>query len=737
MRIQSVLSVLLACALCTPSFAQDQNDRSRSIFLHSGTIEVTAAERDIPAALKALPSGAGLDYVLVKFPGPVTARQLSALEARVDRLYAYLPPDTFLVRLAEEKQHRLGEPELGASWSGPYHPAYKIASAVEEVVSRSDRNGPDERPWIVMLRVFPDADLDATLARIEQLAPGKVVAAESGKRFSRVRLLLETPELASVREPLARLSEVFWIGVEPRRVLLNDTSVWVGQSGVDGGQQTPVFDAGIFGEGQIVAVLDTGIDPDMCYFRDDTLGLPPQNPCDGGTVVDMNQRKVIAVDFLWDNECAGGIGSNEWDTQDHGTHVAGTVAGDDLANPLTHDPGDGMAPGAKLVVQDCGFQTDNCADCPGIGNCPIIDLNPVFQQAYDQGARIHTNSWGDDENNPIQGLYSAGSEDADEFMWNHPDFLLVFAAGNSGPGPTSVGSPSTGKNVVAVGATRRGSSANSMASFSSCGPTDDGRIKPDITIPGSSIISANSDNNTGSNNCNTRSTSGTSMAAPGAAGNLALIRQYFVDGWYPSGAANAADSFVPSGALLKATLVNSGRNMTGSSAIPGGCQGWGRVLLDDTLHFTGEDRSLFLEDDATGFAAGSSNETRTFELTVNSSSEPLKVTLAWTDFPSTPAAGIHLINDLDLEVSGPSGTFLGNVFASGVSTPGGTADRLNPLEQVLVASPTPGLYTVTVRSFTVPNGPQRFALVATGDLTTFQSTIFQDGFESGDTSAWD
>ncbi|MEM7586183.1 MAG: S8 family serine peptidase [Acidobacteriota bacterium] len=705
------------------------SERARTVSLQSGTIDIDSTERDLPVALKALPGDGSQDYVLVKFPGPVTAAQLSALEARTERIYTYLPHDTFLVRLALEKQHRIDEPELGASWVGTYHPAYKIAPAIDGVAALAKRGDleADRKPWIVMLRVFPDADLDATLARIEQLMPGKVVGAEPGKRFSRVRLLLEADELASVREPLARLAEVFWIGVEPRRVLLNDTSVWVGQSGLSGGQQTPIFDAGIYGEGQIVGVLDTGIDPDMCYFRDGTLGLPPQNPCNGGTVVDLNQRKVIAVDFLWGNECAGGIGSNEWDTQDHGTHVAGTVAGDDLANPLTHDPGDGMAPGAKLVVQDCGFQTDNCADCPGIGNCPIVDLNPVFQQAYDQGARIHTNSWGDDENNPVQGLYSAGSEDADEFMWNHPDFLLVFAAGNSGPGSTTVGSPSTGKNVVSVGATLRGTSANSMASFSSCGPTDDGRIKPDITMPGSGIISANSDNNTNSNNCNTKSSSGTSMAAPGAAGNLALIRQYFIDGWYPSGAANAADSFVPSGALLKATLVNSGRNMTNTSAIPGGCQGWGRVLLDDTLHFAGEGRGLFLEDDATGFGAGSSNETRTFDLTVSSSSEPLKVTLAWTDFPSTPAASPHINNDLDLEVSGPSGTFRGNVFSGGTSTSGGSADRLNSLEQVLIASPTPGTYTVTVRSFTVPNGPQPFALVATADFSAPCDPACDDG----------
>ena len=63
-----------------------------------------------------------------------------------------------------------------------------------------------------------------------------------------------------------------------------------------------------------------------------------------------------------------------------------------------------------------------------------------------------------------------------------------------------------------------------------------------------------------------------------------------------------------------------------------------------------------------------------------------------------------------------NGTFLGNVFSGGQSTTGGSADRLNTLENVLIQTPTPGLWTITIRSYTVPDGPQPFAVVATGDL---------------------
>jgi hypothetical protein len=658
--------------------------------------------------------------MLVKFPGPVTAHQIQALRDASLRVYSYLPDYAFLVKMPAGSDAKSVLSSLGASWSGPFHPAYKIAPEIARIdgVRAAAAKAPASQP--VMVHILPDADLGEVVRTMKGFGVHGVAGLRRGAAFSRVRLLLTPAEIAALREPLAGVPSVFWIELEGRRTLLNDTTVWVGQSGLSGGQTTPIFSQGIYGEGQVVGIIDTGIDPDMCWFRDTSLGLPPTNACNGGTVVDNTQRKVIAVDFLWSNECAGGITNTEWDTHDHGTHVAGTVAGDNFANLLLHDTADGMAPGAKLVIQDGGFGTDNCADLPGIG-CPVVDLNPIYQQAYDQGARLHTNSWGDNENAAVQNNYSAASQDVDEFMWNHKDFLIFFAAGNSGPGTGTVGSPSTAKSAVSVGATLRGTSADSMASFSSCGPTADGRIKPEVTVPGSSIVSANNDLNVTTNNCGTLTLSGTSMASPGAAGLTALIRQYYTDGWYPTGTEVSTDGFTPSAALLRATLVNSAVSMLNTTAIPANCQGWGRVLLENALHFTGQTRKLFVKD-TDSFNTGSTNEDRTYNFTV-SAGEPLKVTLAWTDFPSTPAASVNLNNDLDLIVTGPSGTFLGNVFSGGSSTTGGTADRRNTLEQVLIAAPAAGSYTVTVRSFNVPNGPQPFALAVTGALGSTTCTL--------------
>jgi subtilisin family serine protease len=698
------LWLLPLIVLCPRLPAQD----GPLIALRSAVIDTRQPRPEIPEALRVRPEDAAEDeVVLVKFPAPPTERQVAALRAASLRIYAYLPYYTYLVRMPAGG---VLPAKVGASWSGPYHPLYKISPEIAAVVADAKSQGGFQP---VLIQVYPDADLDAVVGRIRDLGAKGIVGFRRNPFFSRVRLLLSSAEIAALREPLAGLRDVFWIDLEGRRTLRNDTTVWVGQSGLAGGEATPVFAHGIYGQGQTVGVLDTGIDADTCYFRDPVRGLPAVNACDGGTAVDAGQRKVLAVDFLDPGECANGISAAEWDNHGHGTHVAGTAAGDDLAHLLLHDGGDGMAPGARLIIQDGGVKTDNCGDLPGIG-CPVVDLNPIFLQAYRQGARLHTNSWGDNENAAVQNNYSAGSQDVDEFMWNHKDFLIFFAAGNSGPGTGSVGSPSTAKSAVSVGATQRAESADSMAGFSSCGPTADGRIKPEITVPGVSIRSAATDGNVTTDNCGTISFSGTSMASPGAAGLAALIRQYYTEGWYPGGKRNRARSLNPSAALLRATLVNSAVNMAGTQAIPANCQGWGRAELDRALYFTGQTRKLWVKDDAASFATGSAGQERVYSFAV-AAGAPLKVTLAWTDFPSTPAASVNLNNDLDLIVTGPKGAvWRGNVFAAGASAAGGAADRRNTLEQVLLTRPAAGTYKVTVRSFNVPNGPQPFALVVTG-----------------------
>jgi subtilisin-like proprotein convertase family protein len=651
----------------------------------------------------------GPERFVVKFANSPGWHEKGAVEMAGGHVVAPLPGQAYLVTVPQGRAVSLSTIP-GVMWATPYLPQHKISPEIAEVVSKSD----EEADVIVLLHLFPDADANAVAAELS--ASGlRVEGASNGSRFDRIVMRMAPAEVASHRAGLAERNDIFWIEKRHRRYLTNDNSIWVGQSGLYGGNATPVFDHGIYGTGQTAAVLDTGLDADACYFRDDVNGLPPTNTS-GGTTVDNNQRKVIAVDFLDSGENPSD--PTNWDTQGHGTHVAGTLAGDNMYTPIEHDLGDGMAPAAKLIIQDAGYAADACGDLPGIG-CPVTDLVPIFQQAYDQGARVHSNSWNDNENAAVQNNYTDASEDVDEFMWNHPDFLIVFACGNDVYGGFgTMGSPSTAKNTLSTGGTFGGENGEYLSDISAWGPTDDGRLKPDVVFPGASITSAGNDSNITTNNCSTSGMTGTSMTAPGVSGMALLTREYFMDGWYPTGSPTPANGFTPTAALLKAMLINSGTKIGWDAEgrplqIPGIEQGWGRVLLDDALYFAGDSRGLWVDEYDSGFTAPSDPPV-IYQLEMEDTGEPLEITLAWTDYPSTPAATTHLINDLDLRVDGPSGGFVGNNFLYSVSLPGGEHDRLNNVEGVIIEDPAPGIYSIRISPHAIPSGPQPFALVVTG-----------------------
>ncbi len=166
-------------------------------------------------------------------------------------------------------------------------------------------------------------------------------------------------------------------------------------------------------------------------------------------------------------------------------------------------------------------------------------------------------------------------------------------------GNTIIGSIKDGTAVTLTGPIQfvnPSLSSRSMARFSSRGPTPDGRFKPDVVAPGSFIVSAKSDGTIVSNQCvqgldvGVLAMEGTSMATPVTSGTAALVRQYYMDGYYPSGTANPSDSLVPSAALLKATLIAStasqsrlGASNTLISGPPSVYQGFGRLLLEAGL----------------------------------------------------------------------------------------------------------------------------------------------------------
>jgi hypothetical protein len=297
--------------------------------------------------------------------------------------------------------------------------------------------------------------------------------------------------------------------------------------------------------------------------------------------------------------------------------------------------------------------------------------------------------------------------------------MIVWATSNS----STLRNPENAKNVLSTGATGNNPSQDEVCSGGT-GPTIDGRRKPDIMAPGCAIYSA-----TNASGCLVASLSGTSMAAPAMAGVGALVRQYFANGYYPSGNINVGDGFNPSGPLVKAMLIAGGVDMTGVSGYPNEREGWGRIRAESCLVFAGEPQSLVVKEVRNNAAdALVTGSEQSMVVRVIANDEPLRVVMTFFDAPATLPATFAPVNNIDLIMVSPSGQrYYGNFFSNGSSAPGGTPDGLNSTEVVHLPSPEPGLWTITVRGAAVNEGRQGFGLVAVGHVSRCSADFNNDG----------
>jgi subtilisin family serine protease len=311
--------------------------------------------------------------------------------------------------------------------------------------------------------------------------------------------------------------------------------------------------------------------------------------------------------------------------------------------------------------------------------------------------------------------------------------VIVFAAGNSGAaGANTVQAPGTAKNVITVGASENVQSfwglitavSRTMEltalliwpSFSSRGPTSDGRSKPDIVLPGTHVSGTVAQNVASPSpvsgngtvlNCFTAggvcagpggsnffplgqqwytASSGTSHSTPAIAGLAALIRQDFI---------NRALT-PPSPAMTKGVIMNSARYMTGSGAndtLPSNSQGMGLANLNNYFNIFSEGH--IIRDQVDRFTA--SGQQRVFTGNIADGTKPVRITLAWTDAPGS-TTGNASVNNLDLEVTVGGNTYLGNVFDGANSIPGGIAEARNNVESVVVPAGVAGNFVVRVKA---------------------------------------
>ncbi len=769
--------------LGTPARASPPTIMPRAVPDYMKFVTINNLKFDPLAATPSIPDSLRYDtiprdqpfYYIVQFNGPVTSAMKAMLASTGVTILQYLAYNAFVVRADGPAIDRAAALPI-VRWTGVFEPAYKLSprlsdefGAIAQRAMERERNGDSIDGSVVTAfgggvpsksvnvaggaagsaaGFSPKLDTSSSgMTAGPQTSFGGAVAAPSGAD-SRISLEItafersRVPEIIqvvralggtqisyswgasgnvrveldkSVLGLLARDTGVMFIDRFVQSYVYNDLARWVVQSGNTDTFATPIHDHGIHGTNQTVTLGDTGIDYKHPDFWDP-----------GNTTPGPDARKL--TDYY--EGCSSNCDLTD-NGINHGTHTSGSVAGDDgqwhvyngdaTGSNGSTGPHDGQAFDAFIQMQDLSND--------GFG-VYFDSITALWQMAVDRGSFIHSDSWGS-----CCATYIQEAADTDNFVWNNQDFLVVFAAGNSGSSLGTINPFSVAKNVIAAGATSNGIGLENIADFSSRGPTADGRIKPDIMAPGVALWSAQGLDPNG-DGTQYWQLSGTSMATPTIAGSMALVRQYYMDGWYPTGTKTPADGFTPSAALIKATAINSAREMTGTGAYgngqnfyPNDNQGFGRLTLDDALAFQGDARGLAIDDNRVGINTGDSVS---YGLAIGDSSISVEITLVWSDYPGIANCRVCLVNDLDLVVTAPDGTqYVGNQYVGanpGESEPNPSgSDHTNNVESVLVISNVQaGLWNVAISGNDVPNGPQSYALVMTGGIATQRGIIQMD-----------
>lgn len=681
------------------------------IRLRSGTVDpaVTAVRGGAIRATSVDANGRGV--YIIQHDGVTPPEWKEALEKTGAKILRYIPENAYIVSADATAAAKL-QSSVEHSYFDVYRPQYKMADAAATVMMQArssmsarlaSSGGVVAEPaaaaavgdFAVIL--FEAEKLSEISARIQAL-DGCVVLASDGA-------VLQVSLTQAALSLVASWAEVEWVEPYAESKSQNNVAVDAARMNVRVAWPSGSSGLGLTGKGQVVAVADTGLDTgNLSTVHEDVRGRISRTYALGRT--------------------------GDWsDTDGHGTHVVGSVLGNGAKSSGSIK---GSAYEATLIFQS----TLNSSGGLSIPR----DLNTLFNQAYvvesgKPGARIHSNSWGAGRNNGtwILGYYNNSSQAIDQFCFEHPDMLLLFAAGNDaedgdGDGVAdedSLSAQASAKNNLVVGAAENDRTSGGystykwgqawpsdypanpiygdyisrpytggyqgMAAFSSRGPCDDGRIKPDIVAPGTDVVSLHStlgDWGWGKYNSFYAYMGGTSMATPLVAGAAVLVRQWLVEN---QGIAN------PDGATVKAVLLAGAKSLTpgqyGTGATreipasyPNNVEGWGQANVGNAVANT---KGVVVYD---GRIIGH-RETQTFKVRATSGSA-LAIVMAYADAPASLSSSKQLVNDLDLTVTTPSGTTL---YPNSRTS----ADRLNNVEGVRIASAAAGDYTITVSAYAI------------------------------------
>jgi hypothetical protein len=627
----------------------------------------------------------GDSYQIIQFNGRVQDAWLAELRQAGIEPLQYIPHQAYLAYVPAGVRETVGQREY-VRWMGLYQPAYKLGPALRWLLT--GKAGKPSEDGTYLVATFKRSGLETATKRLESL--GKVITVETmpaGTVFDVLRVRLSPA--AVIRA--AQASEVMAIEpyVTPTPEDERNAHVTAGNytgTGIDNlaaPGYNPQGQFGSNGSGVTVGVVDDGVEipgPQGFYITAaNAVAGPPRG-------ADSSQSFRGGHGHL----CA--------------SIIAGTTPFPNVLDPRGYNYGLGVAPGTHIVsvpfITGGAFQG---GDTTAV-NDTVTTLPPNGVRAT-----ISNNSWGAGIATGYgtrEAQYDAFTRDASQADGIDP-VLFVFSAGNDGPGLQTLTRPKAAKNIITVGSSvglrpefppfREVPNTNIdfISNYSSRGPTADGRIKPDVCAPGQQITgpqttSARVGTSLG-DGVHIRG-SGTSFAAPHVSGAAAVFA-----GWWR--ATNAGQ--FPAPALIKAALINGAVDMNaehpgvpGSSStepIPNNVEGWGRVNLRNSI--PGGIPTVYVNENVPLLDNG---QTYVFTGQVANGGQPLRVTLVYTDVPGMPNANPALVNDLDLSVSVGGQTYWGNVFANGFSTPGGSADNRNNVENVFLP-PQPAGTPIVVR----------------------------------------
>jgi subtilase family protein/BACON domain-containing protein len=620
---------------------------------------------------------------VVQFVGPIQDAWLNTLKSTGARVVSYVANNAYVVYCDARSAalvSRLQDEEPSVQWVGDYESAYKMDQAMTAA-----RTMGDAASVMVTVQLLEDVEESAQQAFNLRRYSRQFISETRVMNYRNITAVIPASQLTE----LANSDGVFAIERAAERVRLDEAQGQIVAGNLSGNSPT--------GPGYLSWLASKGFNSSQfgsfaVNVADDAFSLTGHPDLPNTRIAFQNNPTAQAG-------AQGGHGF--LNAHIVGGFNSGTGSAFEDANGFNY--GLGIAPWARVGVTAI---FGNGASSPAAWE----------NTAYGQGARISSNSWGfidlfryDSNAQQVDRVV----RDAQSGVAGNQQMIVVFAAGNDGSGANTVSSPGTAKNVISVGASENfrqtgadgcgvgntgADSANDIIGFSSRGPVNstggDGRVKPDIVAPGTHVEAGVPQSNyDGSSVCNQFFpagqtlygwSSGTSHSTPAVAGGAALVYQFFLNSGLSA----------PSPAMTKAFLMNSAAYMTGVGAggnLPSNSQGMGRMDLGRA--FDGAQR-LVVDQTQTLGATG-----QTFQTTgsVATTSQPFRVTLAWSDAPG-PTTGSPAVNNLDLEVTINGQTFRGNVFSGANSTTGGAADPRNNAESVFLPAGTSGNFTVTVRA---------------------------------------